>query len=80
MDQPIDQDARIDSARCREFSLRDEFSIGWCDSDDAVAADYRCTDSVWTSTDLAPDQARLKGYEAWARRRSDRMPKAQQDT
>ena len=63
IDQPIDEDARIDPARFSEFSLPESFSIScWCSNHHVMQVDCRCENGVWVEVNL--DQERLKVAEA----------------
>lgn len=53
VEQPIDEDARIDSRRYSEFTLPQTFVLyGWCAQGHEYFATGRAPEGVWTTTTM----------------------------
>ncbi|HEY8458135.1 MAG TPA: hypothetical protein VIL34_21265 [Actinopolymorphaceae bacterium] len=60
VDQPIDEDARMDPARYTEFVLPAEFRISnVCEQGHMVEAVGRCVDGVWQELDLSSERRKV---------------------
>jgi hypothetical protein len=53
VDQPIDEDARIDPQRYAEFTLPQTFALlGWCAQDHQYGATGHAPEGTWTTTTM----------------------------